>query len=56
MLALSQLDPTITAVIYVIAVALFVVAAFGWGDRPSLGWLGLAFFAFPVMWTALVVA
>lgn len=37
----------LTFLCYLAAVVLFVLAAFGVGSRVALGWLGLAFFAFP---------
>ena len=58
MIALSSMDPTVTFLFYLAAVVCFVLAALGTGVLPrlTLGWLGLAFFAFPSMWNALAAA
>lgn len=48
------MSPETKAIFFIIAVVCFAVAAFV--ERPrdfvNLGWLGLAFFAFPFFWDA----
>ena len=57
MFAVSALDPTIKALVLGVAVVLFVLAGVGF-ERGKLGFLalGLAFFAFPFFWEALVLS
>lgn len=54
-LALSAMGTTWTAVFYVVAVVLFILAGIGFKphERVSLVALGLACAFFPVMWNAL---
>jgi hypothetical protein len=54
LLAVSEMDPTITMLFYGAAVVLFVLAAVGyvWGKVSLIG-AGLAAFAFPWFWNAL---
>lgn len=55
--AVSQMDPTIQALFFAVAVVLFVLAAFGvGGPRPALLPLGLAVFTFVFAWQALAAA
>jgi hypothetical protein len=55
--AVSQMDPAAAFVCYLIAVILFVLAAFGVpSPRVGLMALGLAFFALPFCWNALAAA
>lgn len=56
MLALSTLNLTLTALCYLIAVGLFVVAAFVTKSRWTLVAAGLAFAYFPVAWNAVAAA
>lgn len=57
MFAISTLDPTLQAVFFLIAVVLFVLAAFAVAaGRVNLVAAGLAFFAFPFAWNALAAA
>lgn len=60
LLALAQMDPVIQGFFFLVAVILFVLAAFGgWRAFPwgaGLVALGLAFFAFPVCWNAFAAA
>ena len=56
MLAISVLGAKPTAILYVVAVALFILAGIGFkpvGDRVHLVGLGLAAAFFPVMWNEL---
>jgi hypothetical protein len=60
LLAISQMDPVLQGIFFLVAVILFVLAAFG-GYRAypwygGLVALGLAFFAFPFMWNAFAAA
>jgi len=57
MFAVSVLDPTVRALVFGVAVVLFVLAGVGF-ERGKLGFLalGLAFFAFPFFWDALAVS
>lgn len=55
MLALNQMDPTIQGILFLVAVVLFVIAAFSYAIpavKVNLIALGLAFFAFVFMWNA----
>lgn len=56
MLAVSTMDPTVQAVFFGAAVALFVAAAFGVAARFNLVAAGLASFAFVWFWQALAAA
>lgn len=57
LLAVSEMDPTIQALLFAVAVVLFVLAAFGvGGPRPALLPLGLAVFATVFAWNALAAA
>lgn len=58
MLALSQMDPAVQAVFFVVAVALFVLGALVIGPWATerLTALGLAAFAFVFLWNALAAA
>jgi hypothetical protein len=60
LLALEALDPVIQGIFFLIALVLFVIAAFsGWRTYPWYGGLvalGLAFFTFPFMWNAFAAA
>jgi hypothetical protein len=56
MLAIGFMGTTPTAIFYVAAVVLFILAGIGFkpvGDRVHLVGLGLAAAFFPVMWDAL---
>jgi hypothetical protein len=56
MLAISQMSATATAIFYIVALALFVLAGIGFkpaGDRVHLVGLGLAAFMFVLAWNAL---
>jgi hypothetical protein len=57
MLAVSAMSPTIRAIVFGVAVVLFVLASLGY-ERGKLGFvgLGLAAFAFPFFWDALVAS
>ncbi len=52
--AVSELDPTVRAIVLGAAVALFALAAIGF-DRGRISFVsaGLAAFAFPFFWDAL---
>jgi hypothetical protein len=51
------MDPTVKAVLFLVAVILFVIDSFVRAVMPvRLTPLGLAFFAFPFMWDAFEVA
>ncbi len=55
MIALSQMDPTVQGIFFLVAVVLFVIAAFSYvvpAIKVNLIALGLAFFAFVFMWNA----
>lgn len=54
MLAIGILDPTIRALVFAVAIVLFVLAAIGF-ERGKVGFMaaGLAVFAFPFFWDAL---
>jgi hypothetical protein len=55
LLAVSALDPTLRMIILAAAVILFGLAAFGYErGRVSFVAAGLALFAFPFFWDALV--
>lgn len=52
--AVAAMAPTVRLLFFAVAVALFVVAAFGWTHgRWSPLAAGLAFLAFPWFWDAL---
>lgn len=52
--AVAAMSPTVRMLFYAVAVALFIVAAFGRDlGRVSALALGLAVFAFPAFWDAL---
>jgi high-affinity Fe2+/Pb2+ permease len=56
MLAISVMSATPTAIFYIVAVVLFILAGIGFkpaGDRVHLVGLGLAAAFFVVMWNAL---
>jgi hypothetical protein len=54
MLAVSAMDPTVKMLFFAVALVLFVLAAFGWGEgRVGLVPAGLAAFVFPFFWQAL---
>jgi hypothetical protein len=56
MLAIDVMGTTPTAIFYVVAVVLFILAGIGFkpvGDRVHLVGLGLAAAFFPLMWNAL---
>jgi hypothetical protein len=57
LLAVSAMSPTVRAVLFGLAVVLFVLASVGY-ERGKLGFvgLGLAVFAFPFFWDALVAS
>jgi hypothetical protein len=60
LLAISQMDPVLQGIFFLIALVCFVLAAFG-GYRAypwygGLVALGLAFFTFPWMWNAFAAA
>jgi hypothetical protein len=53
MLAVSTMSPTVQGVLYLVAVALFALAALPFvPGRANLVAAGLAFFAFVFMWNA----
>lgn len=55
LLALGTMDPTIQGIFFLVAVVLFVIAAFSYtvpAIKVNLIALGLAFFAFVFMWNA----
>lgn len=53
LLALALMDPTVQGIFFLVAVVLFVLAAFAVTfERVNLIALGLAFFAFVFMWNA----
>ncbi len=52
LLAISQMDPTVQGIFFLVAVVLFVVAGLIAVPRVNLIALGLAFFAFVFMWNA----
>jgi hypothetical protein len=52
LLALGLMDPTVRGIFMLVAVVLFVIAAFVPFPKVQLVALGLAFFAFPFMWDA----
>lgn len=54
--AVSEMDPTAAFVCYLIAVILFVLAAFNVPARVGLMALGLAIATIPSMWNALAAA
>lgn len=56
MFALAMLDPTLTGIFFLVAVILFVLAAFNVTSPVVLQAAGLAFFAFPFMWNAFAAA
>ena len=57
-LALSQMDPTVQGIFFLVAVVLFLIAAFLVREAvPAvLVPLGLAFFAFVFMWNAFALS
>ena len=55
MIALNTMDPTLQGIFFLVAVVLFVIAAFSYAIpavKVNLIALGLAFFAFVFMWNA----
>jgi hypothetical protein len=60
LLALEAMEPVLQGIFFLVAVILFVIAAFsGYRAYPwhtGLVALGLAFFAFPFMWNAFAAA
>lgn len=56
LLAVNELDPVISFALYLIAIILFVLAAFNVPARIGLMALGLAFFAAPFCFNALAAA
>jgi hypothetical protein len=57
LLAVSQLDPTLRMVFFLVALVLFILAAVGVGlGRVNLIAAGLGFFAFPFFWDALAAS
>lgn len=53
LLALSAMDPTVQGILFLVAVVLFVIAAFAIAfTRVNLIALGLAFATFVFMWNA----
>jgi hypothetical protein len=52
-LAVSQMDPVVQGIFFLVALVLFALAAFLVAfDRVNVVALGLAFFAVPFMWNA----
>jgi hypothetical protein len=49
------MSPTIRAILFGVAVVLFILASLGY-ERGKLGFVGLAAFAFPFFWNALVAS
>lgn len=54
-LALEAMDPVVAGILFLIAVVLFVLAAFGFIARLNLIALGLAFCAVVWMWQQFAV-
>lgn len=56
MLAIAQMSATVQGILFLVAVVLFALAAFGVVGRINLVAAGLAFFAFVFMWQALAAS